>query len=65
LILKEEIKGIRSAPNKAKDLQAKLSNLSKEGKLQLLEYEWNLLPVERIKISIVTDRVSKDFSYNF
>ena len=33
--------------------------------VQMVEYEWQVLPVERIKIIIVTDRSSREFSYNF
>jgi hypothetical protein len=48
-----------------KNLVTVLAKLSAEGKLQLLEYEWIVLPVERIKIFILTDRSSKEFTYNF
>lgn len=47
-----------------KSLHTHLASLSREGKLQLLEYEWTLLPIERIKITVVTDRNSKEFTYN-
>lgn len=65
MITKEEIKVIRSSSEVPKRLQAHLANLSKANKLQLLEYEWTILPVERIKLVIVTDRDSREFSYNF
>jgi hypothetical protein len=62
LMTKEELKIIKSSPEQGKLLQAKLASLSVENKIQLLEYEWSILPVERIKISIVTDRGFKEFS---
>lgn len=65
LLSKEEVKGIKSASDTAKALQGHLSRLSSSNKLQLLEYEWTLLPVERLKITIVTDRNSMEFSYNY
>ena len=65
LITKEEIAGIKRAPDQAKVLQAHLASVSAANKMQLLEYQWDFLPVERLKVLIVTDRNSKEFSYNF
>jgi hypothetical protein len=65
LLSREEGKAIRSSSEVAKRVHEKLAVLSKTKKLQLLEYEWNVLPIERIKLMIVTDRVSKEFSYNY
>lgn len=62
LISKEELKVFKNSPEQARLLQAKLSALSEERKIQLLEWEWSILPVERIKLSIVTDRGFKEFS---
>jgi hypothetical protein len=64
LVKSDEVKKIRSSPEINKDIQLLLANLSATGKFQLLEYEWVILPVERIKISIVTDRASHEFTYN-
>lgn len=61
LLSKEELKVIKNSPDQGKLLQAKLASLSEERKLQLLEFEWILLPTERIKISIVTDTGFKEF----
>lgn len=65
LIPKSEAQVLRTNPEVAKAMQLMLHRLSTSGKLQLLEYEWTVLPVERIKISVVTDRSSKEFVYNF
>jgi hypothetical protein len=65
LISNNDIQIIRRSPDSYKDIQALLSKLSTSGKLQLLEYEWTVLPVERIKIHIVTDKSSEEFTYNF
>ena len=65
LASREEIKGIRSSPDVGKMLQKHMMHLSNGNKIQLLEYEWSILPVERIKIMVVTDRNSREFSYNF
>lgn len=61
LLSKEEYKVIRSSPEQARMLQAKLAFLSEERKIQLLEYEWTLLPVERIRITLITDTGHKEF----
>lgn len=60
LISKEELKAIRLSPEQAKMLQNKLATLSNDRKLQLLEYEWSILPVERIRITLVTDTSQKE-----
>jgi len=56
---------MRSSADVAKVLHTKLASLSKSNKLQLLEYEWVVLPVERMKITIITDRMSKEFSHGY
>lgn len=65
LISREYIKEAKASPDIGKVLQGKLTELSKESKFQLLEYEWTILPVERIKILIITDRNQKSFDWNF
>ena len=64
LLSREESKAIRSSSEIAKRLHTLLAVLSKTNKLQLLEYEWIMLPVERIKVMIVTNRASKEFSWD-
>jgi hypothetical protein len=61
LLTKEELKLLKNSPEQGKLLHAKLVSLSEERKLQLLEFEWTILPVERIKIVIVHDRGFKEF----
>jgi hypothetical protein len=65
LLSREEGKAMRSSADVAKVLHTKLASLSKSNKLQLLEYEWVVLPVERMKITIITDRMSKEFSHGY
>ena len=64
LMSKEERKGVKASPDVPKVLQAFLARL-KGKQLQLLEYEWVLLPDERLKLTIITDRNSKEFSFNY
>lgn len=70
LFLKQEgliddvkIKGINLSSDRAKDTYILLSSLKKENKFQLLEFTWSILPVEYLKIIIITDRNSKEFTY--
>ena len=62
LLSKEELKVIKSSPDQGRLLQAKLASLSEERKIQLLEYEWTLLPTERIKVNLVTDTGFKEWT---
>lgn len=63
LIDKSYIMAYRKSADKPKELQKLLANLSATNKLQLLEYEWSILPIELIRILIVTDRDSKTFGW--
>lgn len=58
------VKNIRSGSDHAKDIQILLRDLQTNHKLQMLTYEWSILPIENICISIVTDRSHKDFIFN-
>lgn len=60
----EDIRVFKQSADKGKGLQGWLARLSREEKLQLLEYEWVILPVERIKLTIVTARNSREFTYD-
>ncbi|CAM6003858.1 unnamed protein product [Sphagnum balticum] len=64
LVSREESRAIRSSSEIAKMIFTRLASLRNTGKVQLLEYSWEMLPIERIKLTIVTDRNSKEFSYN-
>lgn len=65
LIAPEAVKEAKLSPETPKVVHQMLADLSTTEKVQLLEYEWTILPVERIKILFVTDRNSKEFTYNF
>jgi hypothetical protein len=65
LVNKEVIKMVRSGPDKGKSLEQILAGLSAQGKLQLLEYEWSVLPLERIKVLIITDKATKNFEFGY
>lgn len=65
LMTLEEAKKVKQSSDEAKEIHAYLKALSKADKLQMLEFEWVVLPIEIIKIHIVTNRDSKQFTYNF
>lgn len=64
LISIEEIKYIKhdSAPHKL--IYEHLEKLKVSDKLLLLDYEWSLLPVERLKLTVITERNKREFAYN-
>lgn len=62
LLTQEELKVIKSESDQLRLLYMKLHTLSEERKIQLLEFEWSLLPTERIKLTLVTDRGFKEFT---
>ncbi len=50
-------------PNKPLFLWTLISN-AKE-KVMLFDFEWSILPIERIKITIVTNSTSKTFGHRY
>ena len=65
LLSKELLREINSSQNVSKEIEQLLFELQTNGKLQLLEYDWSILPVERIKILIVTNKLTKEFTFNY
>jgi len=55
---------LKQESDKAKYLCLHLEDLKKTEKLLLLDYEWVILPVERLKLTIVTERINKEFTYS-
>lgn len=64
LVDDNQMKSVKLSADRAKEVQQILRNLQVTNKLQLLVYEWNVLPVENICISIITERNQRDFSFN-
>ena len=63
LMKKEERVGLDRPTERAKFLVDRLEFLLREEKVMLVDWEWNILPVERIRLLIVTDSLQKDFTY--
>ena len=64
LVDDNQLKSVRLSADHAKEVQQILRHLQVTNQLQLLVYEWNVLPVENILISIVTERNNKEFGFN-
>lgn len=63
LVDDNQMKSIKLTPDRPKEVQAILKDLQANGKLQMLTYEWSVLPVENITITIITDRNQKEFIF--
>lgn len=63
LVDDNQLKSVKMSPDHPKEVQAILRDLQVRDKLQLLQYEWSVLPVENILITIITERNSKEFSF--
>lgn len=63
LINDGEIKFIRNSSDKAKEVQIFLKDLQVRQKVQMLMYEWSILPIENISITIITDKNQREFIY--
>ena len=64
LVDDNQMKSVKMSADHAKEMQQILRDLQVKNKLQLLIYEWNILPVENICVSIITERNQADFSFN-
>ena len=64
LMSDENIKDFRKAAMPSDFLYLHLKSLQEDGKLIALSYEWEVLPDERIRITIATTNEYKTFIYN-
>lgn len=64
IIKADKLKWINHQPDKAKELQVILRDAAVTKKVQMVTYDWSILPVENICINIVTDQNQKEFVYN-
>ena len=64
ILTKEGVDAHIKAGLHAKSMQQLLANLKATNKIQLLEYTWTILPIERITLLIVTDRNQRTFDYD-
>jgi hypothetical protein len=64
LLAKEDIAAFRLENDKALWIHTLLNKAKKDERVLLLDFEWSLLPIERIKVTLVTQRNTKEFTYN-
>jgi len=62
IISTHDANGIALSSSPQKEIHRAISIAKDKGTIQLLEYEWQLLPKEIIKITIVTDKSNADLS---
>ena len=65
ILLEGELTNLKLELNKPKFLHAILKQAEKEDKLLLLSFDWVLLPVERIRIRLITERSNKELTYKY
>jgi hypothetical protein len=63
LMKREELTNIDRPTERAKFLVDKLQKILDTEAVMLVDWEWIVLPVERLKILIVTDTQQKEFAY--
>lgn len=56
---------ISTEENRISTIHSKIREAEDADKIQLVAYDWILLPKERIRITIVTERETKYFSHNW
>ena len=64
LVDDNQIKSVKLSADHPKEIRGILQDLKVRQKLQLLQYEWSVLPVENITITVITDRNQKEFIFN-
>ncbi len=65
LISISDVSKVRDSSDRAAELHIVLESLRKSEKLLLLDYEWTILPVERIRVLMVTERSQQAFTHNY
>lgn len=65
LITDVELADLKLSQNKARFLFDLFEKAKAEEKLQLLSYDWIYLPIERIKIRLLTNRTNKEYTYHW
>jgi hypothetical protein len=64
LIETEDIPTFRLEKDKALYIHEIITKAKKDERVLLFDFEWNILPVERIRVTVVTSRNNKEFVYN-
>lgn len=59
----QEMQTLKSAEDKQLELFKLIEMANKTQKISLLDYEWTLLPTQKIKLTIVTQHGVREFAY--
>lgn len=63
VITSAQMEEIKTSNSRSESLLRALESASKEGRVQLLDYEWQILPTQRVVLTIVTDSGIKEFKH--
>jgi len=63
LLKREELVKLDRPMERAKFIVSKLQSLLDTEAVDLVDWEWTILPVERLRLIIVTETQQKDFTY--
>ena len=64
LIDTSDIPAFRLEKDKALYIYGLINTAKNSDRVLLFDFEWAILPLERIKVTVVTPRNSKEFVYN-
>jgi hypothetical protein len=60
---KADREAVSVAEDKCEKLFILMELANRNGKVQLMNYDWQLLPTQRVKLIIVTDATTKEYLY--
>ena len=63
VLTRQDVNKLSSDLDPVKTLYRAMINAKKDGKLQLLSFEWTLLPHENIKLLLITNRAQREFVF--
>lgn len=63
IISKNELIELKSKKDRTEYLFILIEKADQDGKLDLLDYEWQVLPVERVTLTIITKNNVHNFTY--
>jgi len=64
IMKKEDVPFLKTHPDRAKYLQGFIARARESNLLLMADFEWQILPYERIRIYCVTARLAKEFLYS-
>ena len=65
IISESDLVNLKLELNKPKLLHEILKKAEKEDKLILLAFDWIVLPIERLRLQLITERSNKEFTYKY